>query len=212
MRIAVFGIVGLLCLAALNTDLCAQNFLFKHPRQGGFKFVQHDGADVTNLEHFAGSGILAIGAYNVYGRMGWRHAKLKAGLTACAIGLLKEFEDGYREGWGRMDTFANQVGIVTFLLLSDYAHFTLGIEQLFQGIDDYGLGVRFFRFAQLTPLKASFGFFALYNAHRQPWVGVDTHFLLLGRSEVHMGFSMINLQSANRLNVKPNIGISFFLF
>ena len=177
-----------------------------------FKFVRHERPDVTNLQHFSGSGILAVGVFKIYNSMGWQHARLKAGLTACAIGLMKEFEDGYREGWGRIDTFANQLGIVTFLLLADYAHFTIGIEQLYQGTEDYGLGIRFFHFAQVTPLQASFGFFTLYNNQHQPWVGVDSHFLLLGRSEVHLGLSMVNLQSATELNVKPNIGISFYLF
>jgi hypothetical protein len=195
-----------------KSNVLAQNYLFKTPRRDGFKFMRNDDLDVTNFQHFVFSGMLAVGFYKTFAARNIQHAKLKAGLLSCGLGLMKEFEDGYREGWGRMDTFFNQLGIISFLLLADYSHFTLGIEPIYTSPDDYGLGLRFFHFNEVTPLRASVGFFGVYNNHNQPWIGIDGHFVLLGKSEVHLGLAMVNLERATELDVRPNIGVSFVLF
>jgi hypothetical protein len=154
--------------------------------------------------------MLAVGFYEILRSQDVSHAKMKAALLSFSCGMLKEAEDGYREGWGRIDTIFNQLGILSFLLLSDYAKFTLGIEQTYARVNDFGLSVRFFDFDRL-PMNSSIGFYALYNTKEESYAGVDLHFPLLGRSDLHFGLNMVKLTEATHMRLQPNIGMSFKL-
>ncbi len=201
----LFALVG-------RSDVLAQDFLFKAPRQGGFKFKKNDKFDFSNTQHFSGSGVVAIGFYMALKNTSVRYPKAMAGIMASMVGLLKELEDGYRDGWGNKDVLFNELGILTFLLLSDYAHYTLTFKQIVAGPDDYSVGVRFFRTSDFTPLRASFGFYVEYDNHHETWVGIDSHFALFGRAEGHVGVSLANLRNANELHWRPNFGLGFRIF
>ncbi|MFQ5650454.1 MAG: hypothetical protein ACE5IY_10980 [bacterium] len=198
-------------LAMLISNAPAQNFLFKQPRRGGFKFKQHDEFDFTNAQHFTGSGILAVGFYRLLQHTHIRKPKVMASLLATGVGLLKELEDGYREGWGMKDVLFNELGIMTFLILNEYTRFTLTLKQVIISPDDYGAGIRFFRSADLTPLNASFGVYLIHTNNRETWVGLDSHFSLIEKLEFHVGSSMINLGYANRFHFRPNVGFGIRL-
>ncbi len=201
-----------LFMAAFSTSVSAQNFIFKHPRQGGFKLKEDDRFDFTNAQHFTGSGILAVGLYDLLRDSDVRSPKIMAGLLASGIGLLKEFEDGYREGWGMKDVIFNELGIITFLFVNQHTKFTLTLKQVITAPDDYGAGIRFFRSAEFSPLNTSLGIYVIYNNYSQMWVGVDSHFGLGQGFEFHAGISMINLDEANTFQFRPNFGLAVRLF
>lgn len=201
----------LLVVLVFFSSAHAQYFLFKHPRHGGFKFVPHDRYDFSNWQHFTGSGMLAVGFFKLFRKKNIRHAKVKAALLASTLGLLKEFEDGYREGWGVHDTIFNQLGIVSFLLLQNYTGFTLTVMPVMASAHDVGFGVRFFRSREIPFVRTSFGVFLNYNNNRRTWVGLDAHIRVHGRTSVRFGASMIKLQDANRFQFRPNIGLGFQL-
>lgn len=201
-----------MAVTAITTTASAQNFLFKFPRQGGFKFKHDDSFDFTNAQHFAASGMVAVGIYDLIHGTSIRKPKVMAGIMATMIGLLKEFEDGYREGWDPKDVMFNEIGIATFLLFNQYTHFTLTMEQVFTGTEDYGAALRFFRTSDFTPWKASLGFYLLYNNHREKWMGMDLHFSVLQKLEVHAGVSAVNLAYANVFEFRPNLGFGIRLF
>lgn len=189
----------------------SQNYLFDEPRKGGFKFIPEDRLDVTHAMHFSGSGMLARGFYNLYHSRGIKHARLWAGLSACGVGLLKEYEDSYREGWGRVDTFFNQLGILSFLLLKDQTQYSFTVEQVVSSAERFGVGVRFFKTKHFSPLQTSVGLFGYYDNYSEIWFGVDAHFSLIGRTELHTGMSLFKLQDPNRPNIQPTVGLAFRL-
>jgi len=204
--------LSLLFFVSIYSEASAQNFLFKHPRHGGFKFIKNDRYDFSNWQHFTGSGIMAVGLLRVFREKNIRHAKLKAGLLASTIGLLKELEDGYREGWGMHDAIFNQLGIVSFLLLNNYTKFTLTVMPVVASTEDFGFGLRFFQTKELPVVRTSFGVFIEYNQARRTWVGLDSHIRLYGRASLRLGAAMIELRDANRFRFEPNVGFGFRLF
>ncbi|RMF57616.1 MAG: hypothetical protein D6743_18695 [Calditrichaeota bacterium] len=189
----------------------AQPYLFQEPRHGGFKFLKHDPFDATHPMHFAGSGMLAVGLYRLLKPLNMNHPKVMAALLASGLGLAKEFEDAYREGWGLKDTIFDELGIVTFLLLSEQTRYSVTVENLVVGGHLFGPGLRFFKSNDITPLKFSFGFFAFYDNEQRTWVGVDTHFLLVSRLEVHLGTTLAKVQRAGRFDIRPSLGFAFRL-
>lgn len=190
----------------------AQNFLFKHPRDNTFKIKQVDNYDFTNAQHFTGSGILSVGFHKFLHNQGVRHAKVWASLLATGVGLLKEYEDGYREGWGMKDVVFNELGIVTFLFLSDVTHYTVTFKQVIIGPDNYGAGIRFFRTSDFSALNSSLGIYTILDNRQRTWVGVDMHFGVFEKMEAHVGASMINLDNANIYEFRPNFGFALRLF
>ncbi len=212
MRIAISGLVCLLFCLGQSSTVFAQNFLFKHPRGGGFKVKKHDELDFTNAQHFVGSGVLAVGLYKVAKNSNFKHPKVVAGVMATVVGLLKELEDGYREGWGMKDVIFNEIGIVGALVTSSAMHYTVTIKHVVMGPYDYGIGIRFFRTTDFTSLMASLGIYVIRDNHQRSWVGMDTHFLLTKSAELHFGVSMIDLDDANRFHFRPNLGIGFRLY
>ncbi|MFQ5676317.1 MAG: hypothetical protein ACE5G1_10505 [bacterium] len=196
-----------------QTPIKAQKYLFSEPRHGGFKFKSHDPFDITNTLHFSGTGMLAYGFYKLLRLKGTKHSKLKAGLLASGLGFLKEFEDGYREGWGHKDVMFNELGIISYLLLSDYLHFTATFEQVISSDRNYGIGIRYFKTSEVTPLNASVGLFYLYTTQKESELGVDLHFFLLAKSQLHLGFAFVQFKDAAVFAVgRPNLGIGFKLF
>ena len=142
-----------ICLVFLLAGLSpvkAQKYIFSEPRQGGFKFVKDDRFDATSGMHFAGSGMLAVGFYKFFKADGSPHPKLNAALVSSALGLLKEFEDGYREGWGIKDSFLNQLGILSFLLMGDQLHFTGTLEQVVPISEINSWGLRYLKTSEFT--------------------------------------------------------------
>ncbi len=212
MRIAMSGLVCLVVLGGHVSVAHTQNFLFKFPRTGGFKFKQNDRFDFSNTQHFAASGVLAVGFYDVLRNAKVGHPRAWAVAITTVVGLLKELEDGYREGWGMKDVMFNELGIATFLLLQGSTRYTLTLKDFVRGPNDYGLGIRFFRSADFTPLKASLGLYLMRDNRNRSWFGVDSHFVLHKRAEVHIGSSMVNLADPNRFNFRLNVGIGLRLF
>ncbi len=206
LALALFLIVG------SNSTAKAQNFLFKHPRQGEFKLKKNDRFDFSNTQHFSGSGMLAIAYYDLLKKTHVGHPKLMAAVLATGTGLLKELEDGYREGWGMKDVLSNEIGIVAFLLLDNYTNYTLTLKQVISGPNDYGVGLRFFRTADFTMLKASLGVYMAYNNRRETWVGLDSNFKIYQNLEFNLGASMVNLSNPNKFYFKPNFGFGIILF
>ena len=205
----------MLLILLITYEAKAQYFLFGEPRHGGFKVSNNNELDFSNFQHFVGSGILAVGFYKLLTHNEVKSSKsdmIKAGLLASGLGLLKEFEDGFREGWGRNDAIFNQLGILTFLILNRYSHYTFTPEYTLFGNSNYGLGVRFFRSPEISPLKASLGLFATYYNFRKGIIGVDLHFSLNDKIELHLGISLLTLENSNQYHVRPNIGVGFPLF
>ena len=208
----------MLLILLITYEAKAQYFLFGEPRHGGFKVSNNNELDFSNFQHFVGSGILAVGFYKLLTHNEVKSSKsdmIKAGLLASGLGLLKEFEDGFREGWGRNDAIFNQLGILTFLILNRYSHYTFTPEYTLFGNSNYGLGVRFFQFPQVTPLKASLGFFATYYNFKKVLIGIDSHFAFAWDDteiELHLGISLLKLQNSNQFHVRPNLGVGFPLF
>lgn len=207
----LFLIIFAVSIAAPNSSK-AQNFLFKEPRDGRFKFKQVDNYDFTNVQHFTGTGMLAVGFHKLLRNQGVRYPKIWAALFATGVGLLKEYEDGYREGFGMKDVMANELGIASFLFLSDITHYTVTFKQVVMGPDDYGAGIRFFRTSDFSPLNTSFGIYTIFDNRQRTWVGVDIHLGVFEKAEVHVGASMINLDNANFFEFRPNFGFALRLF
>ncbi|TDI93120.1 MAG: hypothetical protein E2O77_03585 [Caldithrix sp.] len=211
MRIQIF--ICLVFLLAGLSPVKAQKYLFGEPRHGGFKFVSDDRFDVTSGMHFSGSGVLAVGFYKFFKADGSPHPKLNAAVIACALGLLKEFEDGYREGWGIKDSIFNQLGILSFLLLGDHLHFTATLEQALSTAENYSFGGRYLRTSEFTPLNTSLGLFAHYNTRKVTEFGADMHFPLFGKTELHLGLTLATMKGdAVKIVQRPNVGLGFKLF
>jgi hypothetical protein len=173
---------------------------------------KNDKLDFSHAAHFAGSGVLAVGFYKFFQSWNIKHPKVWAGVFASSLGLLKEWEDGYREGWGIYDSIFNQLGIVTFLLLSEYTHFTVTYEQVLLKPNNFGVGLRFFRTSEFKPLNTSFGFYTYISKNQEVRMGLDTHLLRLSRLELHFGVTFIGLRDANMLDIRPDVGLGFKLF
>jgi len=212
MKSAIMGVLVLFFGMWIPTTASAQYFLFKQPRHGGFKIKPNDQFDFSNIQHFTGSGILATGFYHILQDRGMAHPKLLAGLLATGVGLLKEFEDGYREGFGMKDVLSNEFGIATFLLANKLTHFTVTVKQVISGPNDYGLGLRFFRTGEISPLKTTFGVYVVRDNHADTWVGLDSDVGLDKRLELHFGVSLLKLENSNFTSISPTFGFAYRLF
>ena len=86
--------------------------VFEEPRHEGFKIkpIPHDAPDNTSIQHFVGSIVLSMGLSYLFKECGVKHYKTAGFLTAFGIGFLKEYEDGYREGFSRMDLLFDVYG------------------------------------------------------------------------------------------------------
>jgi len=206
-----FLIILFVSLSAPNSSV-AQNFLFKEPRDGKFKIKQEDYLDFTNAQHFALTGMLSVGFHKVLRERDIRHPKLMAAALATGVGLMKEYEDGYREGVGLLDILFNEIGILTFLYLSDVTHYTVTFKQVIMGQDDYGAGIRFFRTSEFSPLNASIGTYTIFDNRQRTWGGMDVHFSVMERVELHLGASLVNFAEPNDLDFHPNFGFALRLF
>ncbi len=212
MRPVLVAIFALCFLVLSSSTAEAQYFLFKQKRRGGFKVKPHDELDFSNAQHFTGSGMVAVGFYRIFRNTNMKYPKLFAGLMASGVGLLKEVEDGYREGFGVKDVIFNELGITAFLLSSNLTHFTLAIKQVVTTSDDYGVGVRFFRTTEFLPLQASFGLYTIRNNHEETWVGIDSSIHLYKELQLSFGMSMIKLETSNFAEFRPNFGLAYQIF
>jgi len=212
MKSAIIGILALFFGVTVPTIASAQYFLFKQPRHGGFKIKSDDPFDFSNIQHFTGSGILATGFYHIFHDRGMKRPKLLAGLLASGVGLLKEFEDGYRDGFGMKDVLANEFGIATFLLATKLTHFTVTVKQVVSGPSDYGFGLRFFRTGEISPLRTTFGVYVIRDNHKETWVGLDSDVGLDKRLELHFGMSLLRLENANLARISPTVGLAYRFF
>ena len=157
--------------------------------------------------------MLAVGFYKFFKADGSPHPKLNAALVSSALGLFKEFEDGYREGWGIKDSFLNQLGILSFLLMGDQLHFTGTLEQAVSTSGNYSLGLRYFKTSEFTPLHTSLGLFAHYNTRKVTEFGTDMHFFLFAKTELHLGLTLATMKGdAVKMAQRPNVGLGFKLF
>lgn len=65
--------------------------------------------------HFMGSYALSEVSYRVVRNKFW------AGVIAVGLGLVKEYDDAYREGWSRRDIYVNVGGVASSLILPENA-------------------------------------------------------------------------------------------
>lgn len=109
----------ILLLVALSIVVPGSSHAWNYPRDGRFKqlcsrndpwfYVDYERWDVQapdKWQHFTGC---YIGQKLLSARMN----KYLAGLLIFSIGVAKECEDGYREGWSARDLTANTLGIVS---------------------------------------------------------------------------------------------------
>lgn len=89
--------------------------LFTCPRKHSWTVIPWDREkiDMTTPMHFFGSQFLSARLYNDHKRYGAKHPYLLSVVTAFGLGLLKEYEDGHREGFGRFDLIADAGGALT---------------------------------------------------------------------------------------------------
>ena len=94
-------------------------YLFEHPRDGKFKVIpwEKDVWNKTSVEHYCGSAGLASSLNFYFDKKDSKNSILKAGAITFGLGLLKEAEDGFREGFGRKDLLADFFGIFTGILV-----------------------------------------------------------------------------------------------
>ncbi|MCG8603642.1 hypothetical protein MJD09_01400 [bacterium] len=209
MHRSSIAVIAILALTILCTDCQAQLLLFKEPRKGGFKFLKDSKMDVTHLQHFAGSGMLAIAFYHLFESKA--HAKLKAGAAAMSLALLKEVEDGFREGFGINDAIFDQIGVISFLLLSDHLGYSLEFVPVASPPDELGAGVRFFQTKKVGGMIPTYGFFIYQSNLGMTRVGLDAHFAVTDDIATHFGMSLFTLQNPNLYDLRPNWGLSFRL-
>jgi len=105
--------VTLYSVMPLKADAWTIPLLFEEPRHSGFKVRESVGYDASNAIHLFGSAFM----YNSLDRVLcniWhdRHnAHLVAAGATIGLGVLKELEDGYREGWDNRDFACNVLGV-----------------------------------------------------------------------------------------------------
>lgn len=94
-------------------------YLFEHPRDGKFKTIpwSHEPWDGTTKYHYRGSAMLSSGLNFYFDQKNSKNPELKAGLITIGIGLLKEAEDGFREGFSSRDLAADAAGTISGILL-----------------------------------------------------------------------------------------------
>ncbi len=106
--------LSILFLLMANT-LC---YAWNYPRDGKFKqlapqkdawfFVDEENWDIKNpdkWQHFTG-------LYITQKLLSKRMNKYVSALLVFSLGVAKEYEDGYREGWSARDLTANTLGII----------------------------------------------------------------------------------------------------
>lgn len=196
----------------LSHPVLGQNYFLDEPKRGGFKIRPSETMDVTNVMHFTGSGMGALVAHRLFEKLEWPHPDLWAGGVIVALGLMKEWQDGYREGLSIYDIIANHVGILTFLAAKRHLNFRLVPEKTFGYTDGHGLGLRFLRSSGLTPVQMSFGTFMLLPSGKPLEFGVDVHLPMGWRFEWHLGLSMFSFANLQRFALRPHTGIAVELF
>lgn len=67
--------------------------------------------------HFMGSYAMAEIGFKIIGN------KLTTGAISLGLGLLKEYDDGYREGWSQRDIYMDVSGTLSSLLMPDNMKF-----------------------------------------------------------------------------------------
>ena len=95
-------------------------YLFEHQRKHDFTFLPWnlDNLDNTSLVHYAGSCTLFLGVNYWLDSEHIKDGELKAGGIVLGLGLLKELEDGFREGFGRKDFVCDFAGVFTGYLIN----------------------------------------------------------------------------------------------
>lgn len=104
-------------------------FLFACARKGDWTIVpwERDKIDQTTPMHFFGSQFLSARFYNDFARAGYKHPYWWAVVWTFILGLLKECEDGNREGFSRLDLTADAAGALTGPLVEPF------LRKLFSG-------------------------------------------------------------------------------
>ena len=120
VAIIVIVLVGVVLL--WSGDVCGKSY----PRDGSFKELSFSRdpwyfVDTQNWYikapdkwvHFMGSYALTEVTSKVVGENIW------AGIISFGLGLVKEYDDGYREGWSRRDIYMDFGGMASSLILPD---------------------------------------------------------------------------------------------
>lgn len=89
-------------------------YLFDCPRKENFTTIpwERDNPDDTSIMHFGFSSGIYVGLSRYLKHRGVKHHKLWSAIGTLGLGALKETEDGYREGFGRMDLCMDIGGII----------------------------------------------------------------------------------------------------
>jgi len=112
------SIILIILLAVLPlSDICEAGYLFSHPKGGAFKQQPLD----MDVWYYPGDADWSIRAPDKWQHMMGSYAscevlnlvvdrRLAAGIVF-GLGLLKEVEDGYREGWSIRDVMMDAAGV-----------------------------------------------------------------------------------------------------
>ncbi len=85
--------------------------LFEHPRDGKFKWATNEQFNSSTMIHGMGSFMGTIITATLYKKFDVTSKPALWGMaTVWGLGLLKETEDGFREGFGRTDLLSNTIG------------------------------------------------------------------------------------------------------
>ncbi len=88
-------------------------YLFESPRDGKFKTIpwNHEKWDRTTPYHLGGSAGLTIGFNSYLNNKNSKNPALKSAGISFGLGLLKETEDGFREGFSSRDLAADALEV-----------------------------------------------------------------------------------------------------
>jgi len=106
-------ILVMLCLLVISANASWKvPWLFEHPRDGKFKVIEwkNDSFDNTSFQHLGGSYFGTVALDIIYDKVGVDNSSIWAFTTMLGLGLLKEVEDGYREGFSRRDLLMDFIG------------------------------------------------------------------------------------------------------
>ena len=122
MKLKTLVIVGLLSFSSLYAKDYKIPFLFEEPRRETFKVIEwnKDKIDKTSLEHIIGSGVISSSLNWYFDKKDIKYPIVKSIGITLGIGLLKEFEDGYREGFSYKDMGFNILGSTLGIVIYNY--------------------------------------------------------------------------------------------
>jgi len=122
MRLKALLLAGLFSFSSLYAKDWKIPYIFEEPRRTTFRTIDwnKDKLDNTSLEHFLLSGVASSSLNWYFDSKKIKYPVVKSIGITLGIGLLKEFEDGYREGFSYKDMSFNILGTTLGILIYNY--------------------------------------------------------------------------------------------